>query len=103
MSINYQALQQDPKDAARKAVHRLMRYSDRFQFIYELLQNADDAGKRGNDEKPVRMGFVQRDKDKTPVSQTSPRADKGKTTIVLMSEKMSRKRRLSRLEQSRTA
>ncbi|MGA2243013.1 MAG: DUF3883 domain-containing protein [Verrucomicrobiota bacterium] len=62
-SINYQKLQQDPKEAARKAVHRLMRYSEQVHFIYELLQNADDAGKRGNDEKPVRMGFVLRDKE----------------------------------------
>ena len=58
MPINYQALQQDPRDAARKAVHRLMRYSEQVHFIYELLQNADDAGKTGNGEKPVRMGFV---------------------------------------------
>jgi Domain of unknown function (DUF3883) len=63
MPINYQALQQNPKDAARKAVHRLMRYSEQVHFLYELLQNADDAGKRGNDEKPVRMGFVLRDKE----------------------------------------
>lgn len=48
-----------------------MRYSEQVHFIYELLQNADDAGKRGNDEKPVRMGFVQRDKDKTPVTNKS--------------------------------
>ena len=61
--INYQDLQQDPKEAARKAVHRLMRYSEQVHFIYELLQNADDAGKLGNDEKPVRMGFVLRDKE----------------------------------------
>ena len=63
MPINYQALQQDPRDAARKAVHRLMRYSEQVHFIYELLQNADDAGKRGNEEKPVRMGFVLRDNE----------------------------------------
>lgn len=63
MPINYQALQQDPKDAARKAVHRLMRYSEQVHFIYELLQNADDAGKRDNEEKPVRMGFVLRDNE----------------------------------------
>jgi hypothetical protein len=61
--INYQNLQQDPKDAARKAVHRLMRYSEQVHFIYELLQNGDDAGKLGNDEKSVRMGFVLRDNE----------------------------------------
>jgi hypothetical protein len=61
MPFNYHALQQDPKDAARKAVHRLMRYSEQVHFIYELLQNADDAGKRGTDEKEVKMGFVLRD------------------------------------------
>jgi hypothetical protein len=63
MSINYQALQQDPKDAARKAVHRLMRYSEQVHFIYELLQNADDAGKRGGEEKAVRMGLVLRENE----------------------------------------
>lgn len=58
MSINYQALQQDPQEAARKAVHRLMRYSEQVHFIYELLQNADDAGKHGDNEKAVQMGFI---------------------------------------------
>jgi anti-sigma regulatory factor (Ser/Thr protein kinase) len=63
MPTNYQALQQDPRDAARKAVHRLMRYSEQVHFVYELLQNADDAGKHGNEEKSVRMGFVLRDNE----------------------------------------
>ena len=61
MPINYQALQQDPREAARKAVHRLMRYSEQVHFIYELLQNADDAGKHGDNEKAVQMGFVLHD------------------------------------------
>lgn len=61
--INYQKLKQDPIDAARKAVHRLMRYSEQVHFIYELLQNADDAGKHGNEENQVRMGFVLRNKE----------------------------------------
>jgi len=35
-----------------------MRYSEQVHFIYELLQNADDAGKHGDNEKAVQMGFV---------------------------------------------
>lgn len=59
---DYGALRQDPKEAARNAVRRLMRlYSEKVHFVYEFLQNADDAGWQDGTEKQVRLGIIFRE------------------------------------------
>lgn len=64
MVTDYKSLQQDPKDAAVKAVRRLMKlYSEKSHFVYEFIQNAEDAGRRNGMGKQVSLGFVLRERE----------------------------------------
>ena len=64
MPIDYKAIRQDPEEAAKIAVRRLMQlYSEKVHFVYEFLQNADDAGARDEDEKGVGLAFILRQEE----------------------------------------
>jgi hypothetical protein len=52
---------QDPMDAVRNAGNLLRTYSDKAHFVYEFLQNANDAGLRNGSEKKVSLSFHLRD------------------------------------------